>query len=149
MERTPNELERRHWEEWEILLRLHDLPELLEAAAQRDIGEFQLQQRLRREYPDELVRAALALRDCRQRAAEKYQNADRLWLDRTGFEQGTHEAVAAHKAARFRGEVWDLCTGIGADAGALAKHCRVITVDHNPVNCQRAQWNMDAGKSLL
>lgn len=143
MSHAPLESDQPHWQEWEVLLQLREHPELIAATEQPGLTEFQLQQRLRKNYSDALVRGALALRDCRRRAIDKYADAARLWFDRTGLEQATHEAVAAHKAERFQGDIWDLCTGIGADAAALARRGRVITVDQNPVNCQRAQWNAE------
>lgn len=143
MSHSASEPDSTSWQEWETLLQLRDHSELIAATEQTGLTEFQLQQQLRKDYPDAVVRAALILRDCRRRAVDKYAAADRLWFDRTGLEQATHEAVAHHKAQRFDGQIWDLCTGIGADAAALARRGRVITVDRNPANCQRAQWNAE------
>lgn len=131
------------WSEWDTLRRLRETPQLLDAVKESRESELALQSKLRKEYPDELVRMALTLVDCRRRAAGKYANAEQLWFDRVGLEQGTHEAIARHKAQRFRGTVWDLCSGIGADASALARSCEVIGIDRNPANALRATWNAE------
>ncbi|MBX3439768.1 MAG: hypothetical protein KF861_19920 [Planctomycetaceae bacterium] len=109
-----------------------------------DEPELALQSRLRQEYPDEVVRLAVALRDLRQRAGAKFTRADRMWFDRVGLEQATSEAVARHKAARFSGAVDDLCSGIGGDALALGAHCQVTTVDARPEAALMTAWNAAA-----
>lgn len=131
------------WAEWETLRRLRETPELTAAIAEAKESDLALQKKLRKEYPDELVRMALTLTACRKKAGEKFPEADRLWFDRTGMEQATHSAIAEHKAKRFQGTVWDLCSGIGADAAALARRCEVIGVDLNPANSLRAEWNAE------
>jgi len=131
------------WTEWETLCRLRETPGILAVIAESRESELALQTKLRKEYSEELVRMALTLTECRRRAAGKYADAERLWFDRVGLEQGTHEVIARHKAVRFRGTVWDLCSGIGADSAAMARHCDVIGVDLNPTNTLRATWNAE------
>lgn len=105
--------------------------------------ELQRQRLLREEYPEEVVRAAFALEELREKAKEKFSKADRMWFDRQGLEQATSELVARHKAKRFTGEVWDLCSGIGGDAIALAERGEVVAVDLNPAACLRTEWNAE------
>jgi hypothetical protein len=69
-----------------------------------------------------------------------------MWFDRPGLEQATSEAVARHKAIRFRdspGTVLDLCCGIGADALALAHSHDVLAVDLRPAACTMTAWNAE------
>ncbi|HEX4251409.1 MAG TPA: class I SAM-dependent methyltransferase [Pseudonocardia sp.] len=84
--------------------------------------ELRLAAALRREYPADLVTAALALHELRQRARAKFNRADSMWLTRDGLEQASSEPVARHRAARYAGRnrVVDLCCGIGGDLLALA-----------------------------
>lgn len=130
-----------------VLRLLRDTPEILKQIAGFTGGELGLQTALRRQYPDELVRAALSLHESRGKAKGKFTRADSMWLDRRGFEQSTSEAVARHKALRFEGPVWDLCCGIGGDSLALAARCEVTAVDLNPAACLRTEWNAEVYES--
>jgi len=95
--------DRRDWDP-DLLRELRNAPRLFEAIARRgDESELKLQQRLRAEFPPELVRAALTLDTLRNRAAAKFSRAATMWFDRVGLEQATAEAVARHKAERFHG----------------------------------------------
>lgn len=128
----------------ELLERLRATPELLAAVAECSPEERASQKSLRGRFLDDLVRAALALHEARQRAVGRLPQARQLWLTRTGVEQATAWEVARHKAARFAvcGEVADLCCGIGSDAAALSHACRVTAVDRSPAMVQRATWNV-------
>ncbi|MGH3834031.1 MAG: THUMP-like domain-containing protein [Pseudonocardiaceae bacterium] len=99
--------------------------------------------RLRRDYPAELVSAALALHELRCHAWEKFTRAERMFFTRAGLEQATSEVVARHRAARFAGaaRVGDLCCGIGGDLIALAGQREVIAVDRDPVHLRMALLN--------
>ncbi len=130
-------------DELAVLHHLHDSPEIFCALELESRGEteFHLQQRLRKLYPDAVVRAALTLRDLRSKAAVKFSHAHRMWFTPTGLEQATSESVARHKAKRFDGLVWDFCCGIGGDSLALAERCEVRAVDLDPAMCLRTEWN--------
>ncbi|MBI3861484.1 MAG: hypothetical protein HY290_06275 [Planctomycetia bacterium] len=130
-------------EEWDLLHELRSSPQLLELVSGSRESELSLQTRLRREYPDRLVRGALALCELRRKGVAKFSRADRMWFDRRGLEQATSEIVARHKAQRFSGDVFDLCCGIGGDTLALAAACAVQAVDSNPVSCLRTEWNAE------
>ncbi|WP_233578229.1 class I SAM-dependent methyltransferase [Tautonia sociabilis] len=100
--------------------------------------------RWRNGAPAEVVSAAVHLAEARRRGRAKFERADRMWLDPTGLEQATAEAVSRHKATRFRGSstVVDLCCGIGGDAIALAREAgRVIAVDRDEGMARRTRWN--------
>jgi hypothetical protein len=130
----------------DLLRRVRASPEIFELIAAWRGSELALQDRLRAEFPAELVRGALTLVELRRRAASKFTRAADMWFDRVGLEQSTGEAVARHKAQRFqrRGPVWDFCCGIGGDAIQIAAHTDVLAVDRDPAACLRAQWNAEA-----
>jgi hypothetical protein len=127
-----------------LLRQLRETPRLFDLIAAAAEGELGLQERLRGEFPDDLVRAALTLADLRTKGLKKFARAESMWLDRRGLEQATPEAVARHKAQRFHGRVFDYCTGIGGDAIALAAKCEVVGCDVDPAACLRAKWNAAA-----
>ena len=132
--------------EIDLLERLRLSPDLLLEVEGSAESEFSLQERLRRSYPDDLVRAALSLVELRRRARVKFSRADRMWFDRTGLEQATPEPVARHKARRFaeasvEGEVFDLCCGIGGDASWIAQSRRVIAIDRRAAAVWRTRAN--------
>ena len=130
------------WREWQTLWTLRETPAIFARLQECAGTELQVQARLRKEFPETLVRAAISLQELRHKALAKFALGDQLWLDRVGLEQCTSELVAVHKSARFRGLVWDFCTGIGSDAAALARSgCDVVTVDTNPACSLRAKWN--------
>lgn len=131
-------------DEIHILDELERTPELLERIAQSSQSELALQQALRRDYSDGLVRAAMTLVDLRRKAVAKFARAGQMWFDRTGLEQSTPEPVARHKALRFAGSatpVWDLCCGIGADASQIAAARPVQAIDRREVQIWRTVRN--------
>ena len=98
--------------------------------------------RWRERASPESVAAAVRLAGCRRRGASKFVRASAMWLDPTGLEQATTEAVARHKARRFpAGVVVDLCSGIGGDTVALAGSSTVIAVDASQAMARRTLWN--------
>ncbi len=130
-------------EECRVLRELHQTPEILGSIAEWKGAELGLQSRLRRQFSDELVRAAMTLHELRKRATSKFTRSAEMWFDRRGMEQSTAEPVARHKANRFDDAVWDLCSGIGGDAVALAERCHVTAIDLNPASCLRTEWNAE------
>ena len=130
-------------DECRVIRALRNAPEIFEQIAKYQGSELGLQVALRRQFPDDMVRAAVSIHELRRRAAAKFTRADRLWLDRKGLEQATSEAVSVYKAKRFEGAVWDLCCGIGGDASALAARCQVTAVDLNPAACLRTKLNAE------
>lgn len=131
-------------EEWELMHELRSAPQLLKTVAEASGKELSLQTLLRREYPDRLVRGAFALCELRRKGGAKFSRAAEMWFDRQGLEQATGELVARHKAQRFSGAVFDLCSGIGGDSMALAERSLVTAVDSNPIACLRTEWNAAA-----
>jgi SAM-dependent methyltransferase len=99
--------------------------------------------RLRRRHPAELVAAALAQRELRERAAAKFALAGRMWFTREGLEQASAEPLARHRAARYAGadRVADLCCGIGGDLCALAPGRAALAVDLDPLHLRMAREN--------
>jgi SAM-dependent methyltransferase len=99
--------------------------------------------RLRQRHPAELVAAALAQRELRERAVAKFALAGRMWLTREGLEQASAEPLARHRAARYAGadRVADLCCGIGGDLCALAPGRAALAVDLDPLHLRMAREN--------
>jgi len=130
--------------QFELLKRVRDAQPVLERVRESGETELHMQKQLRREFPDDVVRAAFALDELRRRAVGKFSRAAEMWFDRKGLQQATAEAVALHKAQRFEGLVWDYCAGIGGDSAALAQRCEVLAVDNAPSACLRTAWNAEA-----
>jgi SAM-dependent methyltransferase len=105
--------------------------------------DLRLGTRLRRRHPAELVAAALAQRELRERAAAKFAQAGRMWFTREGLEQASAEPLARHRAARYAGadRVADLCCGIGGDLCALAPGRAALAVDLDPRHPRMAREN--------
>jgi hypothetical protein len=133
--------------EFDLLRRLRAAPELLDQVRTSSGSELHVQTQLRRQFPEDLVRAALELNDLRQRGAKKFTRSGEMWFNRKGLQQATSEAVARHKAQRFsgrgrgQGRVWDYCSGAGGDTLALANRCDVVAVDLDPAACLCTLWN--------
>lgn len=101
-------------------------------------------ERLRKEYPAELVSAAVELARLRRQAAGKFSRAAELFFTREGLEMATAEPVARHTATRYAGlrKVLDLCCGLGGDALALAEAAeQVIAVDRDALTLEMARAN--------
>jgi len=127
---------------------LHELkatPQIFQCLNEAHGSELGLQKRLRTEYSPELVRAAITQAELRSKAEARFARAAGMWFSTKGLEQATSEAVAAHKAARFAGTVFDFCCGIGADTAALGlRGCDVTSVDISPLCCLMTEWNAEA-----
>src|SRR4051812_34300923 len=74
-----------------------------------------LSEQFGREYPADLVAAALTQTTLRARARTKFEEADWMYFTRDGLEQASSERMARNHASRYHGlaRVADLCTGIG------------------------------------
>jgi len=119
-------------------------PELLAAASARDL---RVAERLRAQWPADLVAAASEQSELRERARDKIGYADALLLTRAGLEQASSAAVAAHRARRFApvdGPVADLCCGIGVDLMALARVAQCVGVDRDETHAVCAAHNARA-----
>ena len=116
-------------------------PELLHAASADDL---RVGEQLRRQWPADLVAAASEQAELQARARTKTNDADHLLLTRAGLEQASSDAVAQHRASRFRrldGTVVDLCCGLGFDLRALGQVCTVIGVDVDETHAVCAAHN--------
>ncbi|HEX5346991.1 MAG TPA: class I SAM-dependent methyltransferase [Pseudonocardiaceae bacterium] len=123
--------------------------ELLDRLAWLDVTpetELRVGALLRRDYPTELVTAALGQHELRRRAHTKFTRAQQMYFTRAGLEQATAEVIARHRAARFAAasRVADLCCGIGGDLIALAAGREVVAVDRDALHLRMATLNADA-----
>jgi hypothetical protein len=102
--------------------------------------------RLRKQFPDDLVKAALETAILRRRAAAKFSRADRMYFTREGLEQSSGETVSRYRAQRFAPfqRVGDLCCGLGGDLVGLASATTVTAVDADPVRLAMAAENVRA-----
>lgn len=117
--------------------------DLLHEASTREGDDLSVLMQLRKKYAPENCRAALLLRDLRNRATDKFSRATEMVFDREGFEQSSGEGMATYRAKRYQKftRVADLCCGIGGDAIGLASYADVIAVDINPNRLAITQWN--------
>jgi SAM-dependent methyltransferase len=102
-----------------------DGQKLLSRLAGLDVGEervLRLSAELRREFPPDLVAAALTQQALRVAARVKFSRAEQMLFTRAGLEQASSGLTAAHAARRFAGVdlIADLCCGIGGNLFALA-----------------------------
>ncbi len=112
-------------------------------------GSLALAERLRKQYPADLVALAMAQRELRLAAAAKFSRADQMLFTRAGYEQSSSEAIARHRAARLAGalgrgagaRVADLCCGIGGDLVALSGAVEVLAVDRDEAHARLAVHN--------
>lgn len=113
---------------------------------ERGGSEFALAAALRREFPADLVAAALAQHELRGAARAKFARAARMFFTRPGLEQASPESVARLRARRLgaAGRVADLCTGIGGDLIALAATGPVLAADLDPAHLRMARLNARA-----
>ncbi|MFV0430197.1 MAG: THUMP-like domain-containing protein [Arachnia sp.] len=120
---------------------------LAAAEAEPDPTSLAAAERLRRTYPSEMAAAALSQVRLRRRAAGKHPHAARMLWTADGLEQATRHCVAGWRASRFReagaSRVWDLGSGIGVDAMALAEAGLAVTaVEIDPVVAEYAAANL-------
>ncbi|HVK09556.1 MAG TPA: class I SAM-dependent methyltransferase [Gemmataceae bacterium] len=100
-------------------------------------------QRLRKQFPDDLVRAALETALLRRKAADKFTRAADMYFTREALEQSSGEIISTFRASRFAGRarVADLCCGIGGDAIGLSA---AVAVDLDPLRLAMAEENLKA-----
>ena len=102
-----------------------------------------LAERLRREYPADLVATAMAQWELRQAAAAKFSRAAGMLFTRAGYEQSSSETIASYRASRLQraARIADLCCGIGGDLIALAEASEVLAVDRDETHAILALHN--------
>lgn len=104
-------------------------------------------EKLRKQCPAPLARAALETVILRQKALAKFAAAERMYFEREALQQASGDVPAAHRARRLApfGIVADLCCGIGGDALALAREgAAVHAVEQDPVRAAMAAANATA-----
>jgi SAM-dependent methyltransferase len=127
----------------------HRLLEIIREADPTPATAIATGARLRREWPAELVMAAMEMHGLRQAARAKFSQADRLWFTREGLEQATAEPVARWRSARFDSHrsMVDACCGIGGDLIAIATsepRDAVMAIDRDPLHLAIARLNLEA-----
>jgi hypothetical protein len=99
--------------------------------------------RLGKQYPAALARAALETAILRRKAGAKFRRADQMYFTREALEQSSGEVVARYRAECFAKfpSVGDFCCGIGGDTIGLAAVARVIAFDSDPLRLAMAEQN--------
>lgn len=116
------------------------------ALAPTDATRLTVLARLRKQFAPELAAAAVETALLRRKAAAKFTNPDGLFFTREALEVASGEAIANHRAERFRrfAAVGDFGCGIGADTLALAAVSFVHAVDRDDLRTAVAAANLHA-----
>jgi SAM-dependent methyltransferase len=116
---------------------------LLDTAASLSGSLLQRLTTLRKHYPAHLSSAAVETLELRKRAEKKFARAHQMFFTREALEQSSGQVVSGYRAERYaEGScVLDIACGIGGDTIELAKRCRVVAVDSDPVRIIMAQHN--------
>lgn len=103
-------------------------------------------QRFSRQFPAELVQAALETVILRQRARAKFPFADQLYFNRDALEQASAWEIAAYRAARYAEfeRALDLGCSIGGDCLALSQVLPTVGIDRDFFRLALAQMNIRA-----
>jgi THUMP domain-containing protein/RNA cap guanine-N2 methyltransferase len=109
------------------------------------IDSIRLSASLRKQFPPELVAAALTQRELRRAAINKFSKASRMFFTRPGLEQASAELVSRYRACRFAdfAVLADLCTGIGGDLISIAGQRETLAVDLDEVHLRMAVLNAE------
>ena len=101
----------------------------------------------RRQHPEYSVPCAIAVSQCRLKAADKFPGqSNELWAVPEALQQATSARVAAYKAQRIANLaqpkiILDLCCGIGGDMLALSRLAPVLAMDISRVRVWMAHNN--------
>lgn len=104
---------------------------------------LQCQQKLAKKFDNALAHAALETAILREKAKNKFTQAEKMYFLREPLEQASGEIIASYRAQRLAkyADVADLCCGIGGDTLALAQKSAVLAVDNNPLHLAMAREN--------
>jgi hypothetical protein len=117
------------------------------ALAPTDATLLACSDRLRKQFPPDLARAALDTALLRRKATAKFTHADRMFFTREALEVASGEVIARCRAERFRRyeAVGDFGCGVGGDAIGLAlAGVRVEAVDRDELRTRMAAANLAA-----
>lgn len=125
------------------------LSRLAEHGALDDVAALRVGTALRREYPAELVAAAVTTARLRERGRTKFGDAAAsMWFTSDGLEQATHPLVADHRARRIVAALGagaalaDLCCGIGSELrSSAAAGLSPVGVELDPLTAAMARAN--------
>ena len=123
---------------------------LLQLVAEAEIMNLKLGTELRKDFPPELVAAALTTQELRDRARTKFGvDARKMYFTKTSLEQATRSAVASYRAAKAKERmierIADLGCSIGSDLIAFARAgIKVRGVDRDELRVALAKANLAA-----
>jgi SAM-dependent methyltransferase len=137
-------------EQWHYLLS-EEGQRVLAITAETPINDgnhLQVASRLRKEIDPHLAQAVIETVWLRQRAADKFSRAEKMYFTRTALEQSSSETISTYRARRFfEGgfkRIADLGCGIGGDSLALAAHGEVTGIDMDRMRLSMANENVRA-----
>jgi len=102
-------------------------------------------------FGTEIANWAFAQAALREKAKERFPDAESMWFGREALEQATHPAVAAYHASKFpnAAKVVDLTCGIGADLKAIAERGASIGIELEPVRAACAAHNVPGAQVIV
>jgi hypothetical protein len=110
------------------------------------LAPWQVLERLRRDTPPDLCRAAVSVSDARKAAGDKFgADAAQMFFDTEALQMASGAPVAQHRAARFAADeaVADVTCGIGGDCLALARRGPVAASDVDPARLWMTRHNAE------
>jgi SAM-dependent methyltransferase len=115
-----------------------------QALAPREVDFLAHFTALSRQFPADLARAALETALFRQKAADKFPDAQHMYFTREALEQASGYEVSAYRAERYRGyaSLVDLGCSIGGDSLVLAGIAPLIGIDLDALRLEMASENM-------
>ena len=132
-----------------------DAEPYLARAAAGERSTVALIKSLRQELSPSRTRLVVDQIELRERAKQKFADADKMLFTRKLLEQATDQRSARYKASRFPSDshTVDLCCGLGGDLLALADHGPSLGIDIDPIsallaneNCQRLERVMGSAQ---
>ena len=123
--------------------------EAIKAASElnpREVDFLSHFQKLSKQYPQELARAALETAILRLEAGKKFPMAEKMYFTREALQQASSWEIAKYRAQRYKPfeRVLDLGCSLGGDTLGLAGVSNVVGVDNDPLRLAMARANLEA-----
>lgn len=120
---------------------------LLSELAEQDLSPhaiLPLVMRLRKDYPQEVVNAAVSMAELRRKARGKFgEDANNLFFTDDGLQQASDSYIRAYRTQNYTGLcVLDVCCGIGTDSIAFARAGAIVHgIDYDDTRIAIARHN--------
>ncbi|MBN1618470.1 methyltransferase domain-containing protein [Candidatus Dojkabacteria bacterium] len=108
-------------------------------------NELCLISKLSKKYESKYIGAAMDLVLNRKLGIKKFTKAQRMFFTKDALEQSSNEQISFYRAGKFKNlsKVCDLGCGIGSDTIQLARYCKVVAVDKDPIRLKMAELNAE------